>query len=213
MPEIYKEYVMPEEIAGTQPQPMPVASPAADVVPVARLNGALAKIQELTLQLQAANAALTQKDQEISRLSGDSAQREAMLKNDVSERDQKYTSLQSEVAKANQKVADLEAYKLKVATASKLKIPGIFDILDVIPAGTDEASQEVIMQRFGTFASSVAQTREKELLAGNTGPVIVQPAGPEPQTTEAWAARINALPLGSPERAAAMENWRKFTFK
>ncbi len=203
---------MSDEIEGTQPQQTPVASPA-DTVPVARLNGAMSKIQELTLQLQAANATIAQKDQEISRLSGDSMQREAALKNDVSEREKQYLSLQNEATQSKSQIAELQAFKLKVATASKLNIPGIMDILDVVPAGKDEAEQTIILQRFGTFANGVAQTREKELTAGNTGPVITQPSGPEPQTSEAWAARVNALPLGSVERNAAMESWRKFTFK
>jgi len=204
---------MSDEIAGTQPQQQPVASPAQDVVPVARLNGALAKIQELTLQLQVANGTITQKDQEISRLSGDSAQREAMLKNDVTERENKFLALQTEVSGTKAQLAELAAYKLKVATASKMGIPGIMDILDIVPAGKDEADQKAILERFGTFAGGVAQAREKELTAGNTGPAIVQPAGPDPSTAEAWAQRVNTFPVGSKERQAAMEGWRNFNFK
>lgn len=206
---------MPDEPVGTQSQTVtePIASPA-DTVPVARLNGALAKIQELTLQLQTANLTITQKDQEISRLSGDSLQQVATLKNDVAAREQQYLALQADIATAKKELAELQAYKRKVTAASKLQIPGIMDIIDVVPAGQNDAEQETILNRFGTFAQQVAQKREKELTAGNTGPVVTTPGGgTDPTSSEGWAQRVNSLPLGSPERQAAMEKWRKFTFK
>jgi hypothetical protein len=50
--------------------------------------------------------------------------------------------------------------------------------------------------------------REAQLLSGVTpsmGPSSVTPA--EPATPQAWLEKINGMPLGSPERAKALDQY------
>jgi hypothetical protein len=202
---------------GTEPQPTPAPSPApqspADMVPVARLNGALAKIQELTLALQEKERLIAQRDQQLASFSSEMAGREAGLKGEVSEKTRTLEATVAENARLKSQLAKLEAYQRKVKIASELQVPGLLDILDVIPDAEDEAQQKAVMQRFGQFAGNISKARESEILAGHTGTTL-QPLSQAaaPATPEGWSALVNSHPLGSPERAKALDAWRQWEF-
>jgi len=183
------------------------------MVPAARLNGALAKIQELTLALQEKDRLIAQRDQQIASLSSDMAGRQARLKSEVGEKTRTLEATVTENARLKDQIAKLEAYQRKVKIASELQVPGLLDILDVIPDAEDDEKQKAVMQRFGQFAGNVSKARESEILAGNTG-TTVQPMSQAaaPSTPEGWSALVNSHPLGSPERAKAMDAWRKWEF-
>lgn len=204
---------MTDQVTGTEPQQPPASSPAPEMVPAARLNGALAKIQELTLALQAKDRLLAERDQQIASLSSDMAGREANLKNEVGEKSRTLETTVTENARLKDQLAKLEMYQRKVKIASELQIPGLLDILDVIPDAEDDEKQKAVMQRFGQFAGNISKARESEILAGNTGTTL-QPVtqAAAPSTPEGWSALVNSHPLGSPERAKAMEAWRKWEF-
>jgi hypothetical protein len=207
--------------AGTLPQPQaggvpetqsPAPAPQADNTQL-RLNGALAKIQELTLSNQNLTAQLAQKDQQIASLSSESAVREAGLKTQASEHLQGNATLTAENARLTTELQTLRAFKLKAKIANELAVPGIFEILDVIPDAADEAAQKAVMERFSKFAGNISQAREAQLLAGNTGPASIQSTTTAPSTPDGWSELVNKLPLGSPERADAMKKWQAAAFK
>ncbi len=214
MPDQTDTGTSPQPQAGDVPGTQTPAPSAGDNLQL-RLNGALAKIQELTLTNQSLTALLAQKDQQIASLSSEGATREAGLKAEVGEKERSKATLTAENARLSTELQTLRAFKLKAELANELAVPGIFEILDVIPDADGKEAQKAIMERFSKFAGSISQAREAQLLAGNTGPAATQSpsAAVAPSTPEGWSELVNKLPLGSPERAEAMSKWQQAAFK
>src|SRR5262245_59138896 len=178
-------------------------------VEVARLNGALKKIQELTLANQSLTDQLAQKDQLIGSLQGDMAQKTATWQAQQSEFTTKLASAETEKSQLNSRLSAFEAMQLKMKIIGELSRPELYSILDVIPDGADEATVRKNVESLANFASTLTQKREQELLAGITNIENNDKTKQTelPTTEEGWQSYVNTLPLGSTERAAAMDAW------
>ena len=200
--------------AAAPTQPSAVATPEG-FVEIARLNGALAKIQELTL----ANRDLTEKvaaaQQNAGSLQGDIAQKVAGWQAMQSEFEAKLQGAEQEKSQLNSQLAAYKAMELKMKIIGEMKKPELYSILGVIPDTTDETALRKSIESLASFATSLTAAREKELLAGiTTVENNTQTKAAElPSTNEGWQAYVNNLPLGSPERAAAMDAWHKQLFE
>lgn len=180
----------------------------------ARLDGALQKIQELTLANRALsdqNAALTKEKAALMAETGNKestwqAQQSEFTKNLESAK-QTQAQLEAELAKSN-------ALKLKMKVIEELKAPQLYSIIGVLPDVADEAVIKEKATQLASFAGQISQLREKELTAG----VTLIPQGPAaanalPTSNEGWQQYVNGLPFGSVEYTKAMDNWHSWLFK
>jgi hypothetical protein len=183
-------------------------------VEIARLNGALAKIQELTLLNRNLTDRLTTLTQSETSLKADLTQKESLWSAQQGEFETKLQSAETEKSKLNSRLIASDAMKLKMKIVKDLKRPELYDVLDVIPDNADEAVLRKSIESLASFASNLTQQREKELLAGITTVEnnTQTHAASLPVTEEGWQTYVNSLPLGSPERATAMETWHKQLF-
>jgi hypothetical protein len=183
-------------------------------VEIARLNGALVKIQELTLLNRNLTDRLTTLTQSETSLKADLTQKESLWSAQQGEFETKLQSAETEKSKLNSRLIASDAMKLKMKIVKDLKRPELYDVLDVIPDNADEAVLRKSIESLASFASNLTQQREKELLAGITTVEnnTQTHAASLPVTEEGWQTYVNSLPLGSPERATAMETWHKQLF-
>jgi hypothetical protein len=206
-----------QAVQATSTQP-PVSTPAPASAPegfveIARLNGALQKIQELTLL----NKTLTERHTELSgkytTAQADLVQKESVWNAQQSEFTTKLGSADKAIADLTAKQAAAEALRLKLKFIEEAKAPQLYAVMDVIPDTTDEAVLKASIQKLAAFAGQIATTREKELTAGVI-PAEQRSEGPAaPTTDEEWDKLVNSLPFGSPERSKAMEKWHAWLFK
>lgn len=212
---------MSEGITGSEAQgnPQPSAqTPASGSAPEGfveqkRLNGALQKIQELTLLNQTLTERLTARDRDFSNLQADLTQKEASWTASQSEFTSKLASAETERSQLNAELAKSNALKLKLKLIGELNAPQLYSVIDVISDTGDEAAMKAQIEKLAGFANQIAQSREKELTAG----VTTIPQGPQaapqlPTTNEGWQALINGLPFGSPDYQKAMEGWHSWLF-
>jgi hypothetical protein len=196
----------------------PVSTPASGAAPegyveVTRLNGALAKIQELTLLNKTLTDRTTELSGKFTTAQADLAQKESVWNAQQSEFTTKLGSADKAVAELNAELALSKALKLKMKLINELNAPQLYSVIDVIPDTTDEAVLKASIQKLAAFAGQIAQTREKELTAGVI-PAEQRSEGPaKPTTDDGWDKYVNSLPFGSPERSKAMEEWHAWLFK
>lgn len=191
------------------PQQQPQANPPANQGELqARLNGAIQKIQELTLSNRDLTAQLTQKTSEIEQLKAQIGLKDVEKVAAVGERDKQLNDALQKVQQLEKSNADLQGLALKLKVAKELKRPELINILDRIPSLTDETVLRDVMNDFIGFADGLVKEREKQILAGYTpdlGPGGVSKPGPADERQ--WQDKINSLPLGSPERAKAFNDY------
>jgi len=201
--------------ASAQTPPASAAGAAPEgFVEIARLNGALAKIQELTLINRTLTDRLTAATQSETSLKADMTQKESLWTAQQSEFTTKLTSAEQEKADLAQKLASADALKLKMKIVGELQNPLLYGVLDVVPDSTDEAALRAHLQKLAGFAASISQNREKELLAGVTNTEKAPENNVQmPSTDEGWQNYIAKLPFGSPEYQNAMDAWHKSVFK
>ena len=207
------------QATSTQSSASTTAAPAAGAAPegfveVARLNGALTKIQELTLLNRNLTDRLTALTQSETSLKADLTQKESLWAAQQSEFTTKITGAEQEKAQLAAKLAAADALKLKLKIVQELGAPQLYNVLDVVPDSTDEAVLRPALQKLAQFAGAIAQTREQELLSG----VTRTEKAPEnniqlPSTDEGWNKYIASLPFGSPEYQKAMDAWHTWLFK
>jgi hypothetical protein len=81
-------------------------------------------------------------------------------------------------------------------------------IIDRLPNLTDKEALKVVMQDFASFADDMVKAREVQLMSGLTMPAGGPSVGPSaPSTGNAWEQKVNGLPLGSKERALALNEY------
>ena len=181
----------------------------------ARLDGALTRIQELTLANRSLTDQLTAANQKIGSLESDGAQKAATWQAQQSEFETKLQGAEQEKSQLNSRLSGFEATQLKLKVIKELKRPELVDILDVIPDIADEAQLREKIVSLANFASTLTQKREQELLAGETH--VENNANTKaanlPSSNEGWQSYVNSLPLGSPERQEAMNAWHAQLFK
>jgi hypothetical protein len=204
------------QATGTQASATTPAAPAAgaEMVEKKRLDGALQKIEELTLEKKALTDRLTALTQSEASLRADLTQKESLWTAQQSEFTTKLTSAEQEKATLATKLSAADALKLKMKIVQELNAPQLYNVLDVVPDSTDEAVLRPALQKLAQFAGAIAQKREQELLSG----VTRAEKAPEnnlqlPSSDEGWSKYINSLPFGSPEYQQAMDAWHKWLFK
>jgi len=98
--------------------------------------------------------------------------------------------------------------------AKDLNRPELIRIADNIPNLTDEEALTTVMKDFASFADDMVKARETQLMAGVTPPVGPGGNAPsQPQTPKAWEEKIESLPMGSKERAKAMDQYGDWLYK
>jgi hypothetical protein len=204
------------QATGTQASAQEPAAPAAgaEMVEAKRLVGALQKIEELTLLNRNLTERLTALTQSETSLKADLAQKEGLWTAQQSEFTQKLTSAEAKSADLEQKLAAADALRLKLKLVGELKEPSLYGVLDVVPDSTDEAALRSSLQKLAQFAGSVAQNREKELLAGTTRTEVAPENSVQlPNSDEGWKSYIGGLEFGTPAYQHAMDAWHKWLFK
>ena len=173
-----------------------------------RFDGAVLKIQELTLKSRQIEAELAKKASEIEQLQAQLGLKDVEKTAAVGERDKQLQTYATTVQQLEAQLKALKALQLKIQVARKLNRPEVLRIIDSIPALDDEATLEAVMKDFLGFADDAAASREKQLLAGITPGVGAGAQAPSrPATPQGWEELINGLPLGSRERARALDEY------
>lgn len=194
-----------------QPAPAPVQQTGAapeGFIELPRYNGLVRKVQELTLANQDLNAQLSVKTSEIEQLKGQLSIKDVEKQVAVGERDTRLTTALSDLEKAQANAKELKSLQLKIKIAKDLNRPDLIKIADRIPSVDDEAVMKSIMEDFARFSDDAVKTRESQLLSGITPLGNAPPAGPaEPSSPQGWQDKVNSLPLGSKERAKAMNDY------
>ena len=194
----------PETAGGTGAQQVDLGN----YVEKKRFDGLMLKVQELTEAQKKYTADLASKDAEIARLSGEIAIKDTEKTVTVAERDKQLNELIQSKSQSEAELAELRALKLKLEVVEELGRPDLVKILKNIPALTDKDALKTVLEDFARFGDESAAAREKQLLAGITPAVsAAQPAGASPQSDDGWMRHIESLPLGSVERAKAMDEY------
>lgn len=173
-----------------------------------RFDGLQLKVQELVEAKKATDALLAQKDAEIARLSGEITLKDTEKNVSIAERDKQLQEVVQSKSQAEAELAELRALKLKLEVVDELGRPELVKVLKSVPNLTDKDALKVVLEDFARFGDESAAARERQLLAGVTPPVsAAQASGASPQSHEAWTRHIESLPLGSTERAKAMDDY------
>ena len=190
----------------------PPAQAPEGFVEIARLNGALAKIQELTLANRTLTEQLAAKDQSVGSIQAQLAQKEAEWNAQAGEITKQLETANSEKTTMASKLSEYDAMQLKLKIIGELGQPSLYSILGVIPNIADEAALRAQITGLATFANDLVQKRETELVTGVL-PITPPPGNKQlPTTEEGWQQHINSYALGSIERQKAFEAWQQFLF-
>ncbi len=178
-------------------------------IEIARYNGLVRKVEQLTLDNRSLTEQLTAKSSETEQLRAQLSVKDTEKSAAVSERDkQLQEAIQSRTALESE-VTELRALKLKLDTIRKLGRPELVKIADKIPNMTDAEALETVLKEFASFADEAATAREKQLLAGVTpGLGSAKSTAPGLPTSDAeWNAYIEKQPLGSEDRQKAWDSY------
>ena len=205
---------VPGNAAPTSAQAPAAPAAGAEMVEKKRLDGALQKIEELTLVNRTLTEQLNAIKGEKVALMAEYGQKETAWTAQQSEFTTKLTSAEAEKTQLATELAAAKALKLKMKIVQELNAPSLYNVLDVVPDSQDEAVLRPALQKLAQFAGTIAQTREQELLSG----VTRTEKAPEnnvqlPNSDEGWTNYINGLQFGSPEYQQAMDAWHKWLFK
>lgn len=196
----------PGQQAGGQPG---TTDPSTDWK--ARFDGAIRKINELTATLKQKDDQLTTQSSEIEQLKSQLSVKDTEKTVAVGERDKRLETSLVENQTLQSELIELRGLKLKLEVANELGRPDLMKIAERIPAMTDKEALTTVMKDFAGFADDAVKAREKQLMAG-----VVQATGgagggagadTQPSTAESWLDKINNMPLGSKERAQAMDRY------
>jgi hypothetical protein len=218
MPEPTETTGQPEN--GTQAsstaQPVTPAQETGEMVPKARLDGALAKIQELTLANRALAEQIATKDIQLGDLTAKVTTLEAEKGQLVGQHTTALKELNDKYTDAQGQLAQKEALERKLSAIKTSGHPELLAIIDSLPVAEDDEKQLQVINNMAAFATDLVKKREAELLAGTTdgsSGIGAIHAKDKPTTSEGWQAYINSLPLGSKERQAAFDEWFAFANK
>ena len=171
-------------------------------IELARYNGLVKKVEELTLSNRTLSDQLTQKTSEAEQLKGQLAVKDTEKTVAVSERDKKLQETLTTNTALQKELDELRGLKLKVEVANELGHPELMKIAGNIPNLTDKEALKVVMSDFAGFVDTAVKAREQQLLAGVTpmgGGPAASPA--MPANEKGWEDYINKFDLGTSERA------------
>ncbi len=184
-------------------------------VQVERLNGALKKIEELTLTNRSLHEQLVAANTRLGELQAQGTQKEAEWTAKAGEHGKSLKAMSDERDTLQQQIAEQQAQIAKIKMIGELGHYPLLAIADQIPLHADEAKQKEAIERMAAFMKALVDGREKELTAGNTV-VSTQPevtVSKLPVTAAAWEKYINSLPLLSPERQKAFDDFFEWSMK
>ena len=177
-----------------------------------RLNGALAKIQSLTEEGRRKDGTIVELQGQISALHGEHAGEKASLSAVASETGTKLQTALAQIESLKTELAGKDGRLLKLKLIRENGMSGLLDIMDDIPAVSDETAQLEVLKRFAGFAAKVSSARESELVAGVLPTPAQKVTATVPTNSGDWMKFIESLPLGSQERQTAWEAYQKATF-
>ena len=179
-----------------------------------RYDGAVRKIEELVGQVRKLEAELAQSRTQIEQLNAQLGLKDAEKQAAVGERDKQIQELVGKSQQLEGEMARLKALELKISVAKELGRPDLIKIAERIPDLTDKEALTVVMKDIVSFADEAVAEREKQLLAGVSVTAGTSQGAPKtPQSEEAWERYIDSLPLGSIERARAMDDYGDWLFQ
>ena len=187
----------------------------AGYVELARLTGALQKVQELTLVNRTLTEQLGAATSQLGLTQGTVAQKETEKMAMSSEHVSAIQAIQTKLDKALADIAVNATEKMKIEALKAINHPELISILDSLPAGVDLEATKASLLRIAAYGDNLKNMREAQLLAGITttagqgGPLTP----PEPTTDADWTKKIEATPFGSPERQAAWDGYFAFSQK
>ncbi len=193
-----------EPVVATTPQ-----QPPAGFIELARYNGLVRKVEELTLGSRTLNEQLAAQTSELEQLRAQLVVKDAEKSAAVSQRDgQIQETIQAKTA-LEAELNDLRALSAKVKVVKEMKRPDLLKILDQIPNMTDPEAIKTVLTNLASFADEAVSEREKQLMAGITPGVgaSVGKVNAAPASDKAWTEHIESLPLGSPQRAKAFDEY------
>jgi len=203
---------MPDEITPDGQQTPPPAGNQTENWE-ARYKGMLPVVERLTKEKKALEEQLAPRNSEIEQLKAQLIIKDTEKTVSVGERDktlqevvQAKTALETELNK-------LRALKLKIEAINELKRPELLAIADSLPDMTDKEALKTVFGNFANFADDAVKAREKQLLAGITPGTSATPPSDLPTSEQAWLKHADSFPLGSPERAKAMDGYWNFMTK
>ena len=206
--------------AAANPPSSPVQGAGSGAIPAgyvekARLDGALQKVQELTLANRTLTEQLAVALSQVGQTQGTVAQKDAEQAALTSGHASALQALQTKLDDATKVIAANATEKMKIDALKAINRPELIAILDSLPVGADIEATKIAYQKIASFGDSLSHKREAELLAGVTtttgqgGPITP----PEPTTEKDWIAYVNAQPFGSPARQQAWDKYWAFTQK
>jgi len=208
----------PPEPASTPPaQPAPVvkptAGPAEEMVPLARFTGAIQKVDQLTMKVKDLETNILSKNSEIEQLKLGLQTKGQETDIVVGERENLISSQNAELVALRQEAKELRAFRQKVEMAKELGRPELINALHIIPTMESKEALRSVMSDVLSFRDEGALQRERELTSG------VLPHTPQlgdvdekPSTHDGWQRRVDAFPIGSPERKKALDEMGEWIF-
>jgi vacuolar-type H+-ATPase subunit I/STV1 len=195
----------PSDATPATPQP---ATPPAGYIEQARYNGLVKKVEELTLSLRETEGQLAAKTSEYEQLNEQLSIKDTEKTVAVGERDKALQTALTENQAKDTELAELRALKLKLEVAKELQRPDLVAILEQLPNLEDKEALTVVAKDFLGWGDQLVSEREKQLSAGVTDPISSVTAAPaKPTTSEGWENYINSLPIGTPERDDAFNEF------
>jgi hypothetical protein len=198
---------MPDTQTPEQQAQTPVQPANEDYKP--RFDGAVRKIEELTIANRKLNEDLAAKASELEQLRAQLGVKDAEKAAAISERDKQLQStIQSKTTIENE-LNELRALKLKVETINEIGDPSLLKVVDKLPSMTDKEAMKSLFSDLSQLTKDAVLKREKELLAGYTPPANNggKTEASLPASHDEWAKYVSSLPLGSPERDKAQNAW------
>lgn len=172
-----------------------------------RFDGQVRKIEELTLRNRELEGQLTQKTSENEQLRAQLSLKDTEKTAAVGERDKTIQELTTAKTGVESELTRLRGLEMKVKVAKEMGRPDLIAVLDTIPNMSDEAALKTVLTTLSSYADTQVRAREQQLLSGVTPPVTPgASAAKVPSSAKEWEAYINGLPLGSKERAKAMDD-------
>lgn len=209
-----EQTTVPLQQAPPPPAPTVPAAPPEGFVEQARFSGAIKKIEELTIAARGHEAQLAEKVSENERLTAQLGTRDVEKTIAVGERDKLLETATTEKIALERELATARANLLKLKVIKDLGHPELIQIMDTIPSMVDEEALRTVIKDFAGFTQAQVTAREKELLSGQVPPAsAIVSTDPAPTSDDAWQAKINTLPAGSPERAKAFDDWYAWQHK
>ena len=182
--------------------------PPAGYIEKARFDGLVKKVEELTLKNRELEGQLAAKNSEYEQLNEQLAIKDTEKTVAVGERDKALQTALEENQAKDTELAELRALRLKLEVAKELGRPDLVAILERLPNLTDKEALTIVAKDFLGWGDQLVSEREKQLSAGMTDPISpVTTAPAKPTTSQGWEDHINSLPLGSPEREKAFNQF------